>query len=105
MAACPSYDSVALQFNNKTLPVVHCPLYSKLLTQCPCFQITMADEDLSLNEDQLLDSLDDANGDSELMNEVSIVCRLEERVIYMTPTFRMTATTKLIRNWRGSGHA
>lgn len=30
----------------------------------------MADEDLSLNEDQLLDSLDDANGDSELMNEV-----------------------------------
>lgn len=27
----------------------------------------MADEDISLNEDQLLDSLDDANGDSELM--------------------------------------
>lgn len=31
----------------------------------------MADEDLSLNEDQLLDSLDDANGDSELMQDVS----------------------------------
>lgn len=31
----------------------------------------MADEDMSLNEDQLLDSLDDANGDSELMNDVS----------------------------------
>lgn len=31
----------------------------------------MADEDLSLNEDQLLDSLDDANGDSELMGDVS----------------------------------
>jgi hypothetical protein len=28
----------------------------------------MADEDLSLNEDQLLDNLDDANGD--LLNEV-----------------------------------
>ena len=35
-------------------------------------QIKMADEDLSLNEDQLLDSLDDANGDSELMTEVSL---------------------------------
>lgn len=30
----------------------------------------MADEDLSLNEDQLLDNLDDANGD--LLNEVKI---------------------------------
>jgi phenylalanyl-tRNA synthetase beta subunit len=30
----------------------------------------MADEDLSLNEDQLLDNLDDANGD--LLTEVSI---------------------------------
>uniref|UniRef100_A0A0K8TMS5 Putative splicing factor rnps1 n=1 Tax=Tabanus bromius TaxID=304241 RepID=A0A0K8TMS5_TABBR len=29
----------------------------------------MADEDLSLNEDQLLDNLDDANGESELLNE------------------------------------
>lgn len=29
----------------------------------------MADEDLSLNEDQLLDNLDDANGD--LLNDVS----------------------------------
>lgn len=29
----------------------------------------MADEDISLNEDQLLDNLDDANGD--LLNEVS----------------------------------
>ena len=32
----------------------------------------MADEDLSLNEDQLLDNLDDANGD--LLNEVSQCC-------------------------------
>ena len=32
----------------------------------------MADEDLSLNEDQLLDNLD-ANGESELLNEVCIV--------------------------------
>lgn len=32
-------------------------------------QATMADEDISLNEDQLLDNLDDANGD--LLNEVS----------------------------------
>lgn len=31
----------------------------------------MADEDLSLNEDQLLDNLDDANGD--LLTEVSFV--------------------------------
>lgn len=30
----------------------------------------MADEDLSLNEDQLLDNLDDANGD--LLNEVRL---------------------------------
>lgn len=30
----------------------------------------MADEDISLNEDQLLDNLDDANGD--LLAEVSI---------------------------------
>lgn len=30
----------------------------------------MADEDLTLNEDQLLDHLDDANGESELLNEV-----------------------------------
>lgn len=29
----------------------------------------MADEDLTLNEDQLLDNSDDANGESELMNE------------------------------------
>ncbi|XP_055858805.1 polyadenylate-binding protein 2 isoform X1 [Episyrphus balteatus] len=29
----------------------------------------MADEDLSLNEDQLLDNLDDANGESEILNE------------------------------------
>lgn len=32
-------------------------------------QATMADEDISLNEDQLLDNLDDANGD--LLTEVS----------------------------------
>jgi hypothetical protein len=32
-------------------------------------KLKMADEDLSLNEDQLLDNLDDANGD--LLNEVS----------------------------------
>lgn len=31
----------------------------------------MADEDISLNEDQLLDNLDDGNnGDSEFLNEV-----------------------------------
>lgn len=30
----------------------------------------MADEDLTLNEDQLLDNLEDANGESEL-NEVN----------------------------------
>lgn len=29
----------------------------------------MADEDLSLNEDQLLENLDDANGEAELLNE------------------------------------
>lgn len=32
----------------------------------------MADEDLSLNEDQLLDNLDDANGDGDLL--ISEVC-------------------------------
>lgn len=33
----------------------------------------MADEDISLNEDQLLDNLDDGNnGDSEFLNEVRI---------------------------------
>ena len=31
----------------------------------------MADEDISLNEDQLLDNLDDANGD--LLTEVSLI--------------------------------
>lgn len=39
----------------------------------------MADEDLSLNEDQLLEHLDDANGDTELNEtEVSetILCTL-----------------------------
>jgi hypothetical protein len=30
----------------------------------------MADEDLTLNEDQLLDNLDDANGDNDLLGEV-----------------------------------
>lgn len=34
----------------------------------------MADEDLSLNEDQLLDNLEDANVENELLNEVSIFC-------------------------------
>lgn len=34
----------------------------------------MADEDLSLNEDQLLDNLDDANGD--LLNEVKFFFKL-----------------------------
>lgn len=33
----------------------------------------MADEDLTLNEDQLLDNLDDANGETELLNEVSLI--------------------------------
>lgn len=33
----------------------------------------MADEDLTLNEDQLLDNLDDTNGDVELLNEVSFI--------------------------------
>lgn len=33
----------------------------------------MADEDLTLNEDQLLDNLDDANGEAELLNEVSVL--------------------------------
>lgn len=33
----------------------------------------MADEDISLNEDQLLENLDDGNnGDSEFLNEVNI---------------------------------
>lgn len=33
----------------------------------------MADEDISLTEDQLLDTLDDpTNGDSEFLNEVNI---------------------------------
>ena len=33
----------------------------------------MADEDISLNEDQLLDNLDDGNnGDAEFLNEVQI---------------------------------
>lgn len=32
----------------------------------------MADEDLTLNEDQLLDNLDDANGENDLLGEVII---------------------------------
>lgn len=32
----------------------------------------MADEDLSMTDDQLLDSLDDGIGDSELLNDVRI---------------------------------
>lgn len=31
----------------------------------------LTDEDINLNEDQLLDNLDDTNGDVDLMNEVS----------------------------------
>lgn len=31
----------------------------------------MADEDISLNEDQILDNLDDTNG--EMLNEVSMI--------------------------------
>lgn len=41
----------------------------------------MADEDLSLNEDQLLDSLDDANGDAELMQDVRTI-RIENPLNY-----------------------
>lgn len=33
----------------------------------------MADEDLSLNEDQLLENLDDQNGDGEMLNEVKLL--------------------------------
>lgn len=37
---------------------------------------TMADEDISLTEDQLLETLDDPNnGDSEFLNEVCILTR------------------------------
>lgn len=36
----------------------------------------MADEDLSLNEDQLLEHLDDANGDAELLNETEVSLHL-----------------------------
>ena len=32
----------------------------------------MADEDLNLNEDQLLDNLEDVNGENDLLNEVSL---------------------------------
>lgn len=32
----------------------------------------MADEDISLNEDQLLENLDDANGESELLNDTEV---------------------------------
>lgn len=30
----------------------------------------MMDEDITLSEDQLLDNLDDTNGEAELLNEV-----------------------------------
>lgn len=40
----------------------------------------MADEDISLNEDQLLDNLDDGNnGDSEFLNEVRIYEYFKEK--------------------------
>lgn len=42
----------------------------------------MADEDLSLNEDQLLDNLEDANVENELLNEVSIFCEKFGMVFY-----------------------
>lgn len=42
----------------------------------------MADEDLSLNEDQLLEHLDDANGDAELLNETEV--RLLNICIFVT---------------------
>lgn len=62
----------------------------------------MADEDLSLNEDQLLDSLDDANGDSELMNEVRRQyveeCFRHHAHRLHNCTLRMTAITKSIRS-------
>lgn len=46
----------------------------------------MADEDLSLNEDQLLDNLDDANGD--LLNEVDLI---KHSSVWFTYKFHIVA--------------
>lgn len=46
----------------------------------------MADEDLTLNEDQLLDNSDDANGESELMNEVSGIFRVAKCCVSVIST-------------------
>lgn len=49
----------------------------------------MADEDISLNEDQLLDSLDDGNnGDSEFLNEVKFVFSFKNRIFFILLWFR-----------------
>lgn len=41
---------------------------------CKTIESEMADEELSLNEDQLLDNFDDANGDGDLLiSEVRVL--------------------------------
>lgn len=38
----------------------------------------MMDEDITLSEDQLLDTLDDTNGEAELLNEVFSIFACDE---------------------------
>lgn len=49
----------------------------------------LTDEDITLNEDQLLDNLDDTNGDVDLMNEVNE--RLQKRSMYMQMKLKQCA--------------
>lgn len=70
----------------------------------------MADEELSLNEDQLLDNFDDANGDGDLLiSEVSVLYyQVVSCWIFMSFGFvllvicrnKMSLECKLIRNWK-----
>lgn len=57
----------------------------------------MADEDISLNEDQLLGSLDDPNnGDSEYLNEVNIAISPSFRAVKRS--IRLPSAHKLAEN-------
>lgn len=61
-------------------------------------QATMADEDISLNEDQLLDNLDDANGD--LLNEVNSFNVKHQTFRNKIENFRRNLACKSIQSWK-----
>lgn len=59
----------------------------------------MMDEDITLNEDQLLDNLDDTNGEAELLNEVgNIFWRLNNTKTRDVPIFVINTSTSILVN-------